>query len=68
MINLKVRMTENTADTQSTRILPEVPLKWSDFKWSLEKLIHKDYGPKMNERYVKVNNCICCKFRCTANI
>ena len=30
--------------------LPEVPLKWSDFVWSLEKLRHKPYSKKTTER------------------
>ena len=32
--------------------LPEVPLYWSDFVWSLEKLRHRAYSRKMTERYV----------------
>ena len=30
--------------------LPEVPLQWSDFMWSLEKLRHRPYGKRMRER------------------
>ena len=30
--------------------LPEVPLKWADFMWSLEKLRHKPYSKKTSER------------------
>ncbi len=30
--------------------LPEVPLKWTDFMWSLEKLRHKHYGRRMRDR------------------
>ena len=32
--------------------LPEVPLRWSDFVWSLERLRHKPYGKKMREKWV----------------
>ena len=32
--------------------LPEVPLQWVDFMWSLEKLRHKPYGKKLRERSV----------------
>ena len=38
------------ADTTEERTLPEVPLKWSEFVWSLEKLRHKPYSKKMRER------------------
>lgn len=31
--------------------LPEVPLKWTDFMWSLEKLRHKPYSKNTTERY-----------------
>ena len=31
---------------------PEVPLKWSEFVWSLEKLRHRPYSRKMTERFV----------------
>jgi len=37
---------------QEIKPLPEVPLKWTDFSWSLEKLRHKPYGKKTRERYV----------------
>jgi len=39
---------------QEVKPLPEVPLKWTDFAWSLEKLRHKPYGKKTRERYVPV--------------
>ena len=39
------------ADTEE-RTLPEVPLKWSEFVWSLEKLRHKPYSKRMRERLV----------------
>ena len=30
--------------------LPEVPLYWTDFVWSLEKLRHRAYSRKMTEQ------------------
>ena len=30
---------------------PEVPLKWSEFVWSLEKMRHRPYSRKMTERF-----------------
>ena len=32
--------------------LPEVPLQWSEFMWSLERLKNKPYDKKMSERFV----------------
>ena len=32
--------------------LPEVPLQWSEFMWSLERLRNKPYDKKMRERFV----------------
>ena len=42
--------------SESLKPLPEVPLKWTDFSWSLEKLRHKPYGKKTRERYVGVGS------------
>jgi len=44
---------------ESLKSLPEVPLKWTDFSWSLEKLRHKPYGKKTRERYVGVGSRMC---------
>jgi hypothetical protein len=30
--------------------LPEVPLRWTDFMWALEKLRHKPYSKRTRER------------------
>ena len=34
----------------TTRTIPEVQLKYSEFLWALGKLKYKDYGKKMQER------------------
>lgn len=36
-------------DTKQVK-LPEVPLRWTDFMWALEKLRHKPYSKKTRER------------------
>ena len=44
---------ESTAGKdQGVHTIPEVPLKWDDFVWSLEKLRHSPYGKKTRERSV----------------
>ena len=42
------------ANDKVARTLPEVPLRWNDFVWALERLRHKRYGKKMRERSVSV--------------
>lgn len=37
-------------DTKQEK-LPEVPLRWTDFMWALEKLRHKPYSKKTRERW-----------------
>ena len=37
---------------------PEVPLKWSEFVWSLEKMRHRPYSRKMTERFVHQPSCL----------
>ena len=46
-------MSEQQSASVPKRIVSEVPLKYSEFLWSLEKLRYKDYGPKMQERFVR---------------
>ncbi len=41
----------NTGGSKEGHSLPQVPLKWNDFDWSLEKLRHSSYGKKTRERY-----------------
>ena len=41
------------ASNELNQKLPEVPLRWSDFFSSLEKLRHKSYSKNTTERYVK---------------
>lgn len=43
--------TESAGAERKEQALPEVPLKWSDFVWSLEKLRHKPYSKKTTERF-----------------
>ena len=46
--------TEEMASAEPTtkeQKLPEVPLGWSDFVWSLEKLRNKPYSKNTTERY-----------------
>lgn len=43
---------EDTTGMAGSSRLPEVPLQWSEFMWSLERLRNKPYDKKMRERLV----------------
>ena len=47
------------AGTSGENSLPQVPLTWSEFSTSLEKLRHKPYNKNATERFVHVKKGFC---------